>query len=282
MRRREPAQPMLIGDLMSSAIEGRTPEEEAHGDSFITSSGGNPYRVIISGVMMEKEDIGTDAGPIWRVRIADPTGGMTFTVGRFAPYLANKLKDVPVPSFVTVIGKLQSFISRKGNRIMTLNAERMVRCTKEERDLWNLAAVRDAMARTWALAGKGQLPGAGYEVEQPVVPRGGEETQDTVRELIQSTLLSIDRGRFLKPLDDARSGTLPSRTVKEENGLEDWEGQVVQMINDVDRGDGARWDEIVDHIEKNRLSRDVIEEVISNLLDKGLVYEPVLGYLKAV
>jgi hypothetical protein len=35
-------------------------------------------------------------------------------------------------------------------------------------------------------------------------------------------------------------------------------------------------------MDRNRLSRNVIEEVISNLLDKGMIYEPVLGFLKAI
>ncbi len=64
--------------------------------------------------------------------------------------------------------------------------------------------------------------------------------------------------------------------------LEQYEDQVVEMISSLDKGDGARWDDVVDYIERKRLSRDVVEEVISNLLDKGLLYEPVLGYLKAV
>ena len=54
------------------------------------------------------------------------------------------------------------------------------------------------------------------------------------------------------------------------------------MIRDLDSGEGARWDDVVDYIDRNRLSRDVIEEVVSGLLDKRLVYESVLGYLKAL
>jgi DNA replicative helicase MCM subunit Mcm2 (Cdc46/Mcm family) len=64
--------------------------------------------------------------------------------------------------------------------------------------------------------------------------------------------------------------------------LEEYEDEVVEMISELDTGDGARWDDLIDMVEKKRLSRDIIEEVISNLLDKGLLYEPVLGFLKAV
>jgi hypothetical protein len=54
------------------------------------------------------------------------------------------------------------------------------------------------------------------------------------------------------------------------------------MIRSLDSGKGARWDAVIDYIEKKKLSRDLIEEVISSLLDKGMLYEPVLGYLKAI
>ena len=64
--------------------------------------------------------------------------------------------------------------------------------------------------------------------------------------------------------------------------LEEYEDEVVAMISELDSGDGARWDDLIDMVEKKRLSRNIIEEVISNLLDKGLLYEPVLGFLKAV
>ncbi len=54
------------------------------------------------------------------------------------------------------------------------------------------------------------------------------------------------------------------------------------MIRSLDTGKGARWDAVIEYIEKRKLSRDLIENVIDSLLDKGLLYEPVLGYLKAI
>ena len=67
-----------------------------------------------------------------------------------------------------------------------------------------------------------------------------------------------------------------------EDQHEEYEEMVLSMIGELDGGQGARWDDVIKYVEKKRLSRDIIEEVVSDLLDKGMIYEPVLGYLKAI
>lgn len=279
MRRREPAMPILIQDLSMSVEEPRT-EEEGPRAYHITPTGGGVYRALISGVLMEMDDIGSEGSPLYRIRIADPTGGLSFTIGRYNPGLIEVAKELKVPSFVSVIGKVTRFISRSGNSVVTINPEIIVPISREEKDSWNLMAVRDAMARLWKLEGRGPLPARWLSVNDPEEPRGGEELMDASMKMIKETLQSLDKSRYLKEMDMVRSKVESSGD--EVYDLEQYEDQVVALITELDSGDGARWDELVDVVEKKRLSREVIEEVISNLLDKGLLYEPVLGYLKAV
>ncbi len=280
MRKREPAMPVLIKDILLS-IEESPVEEDGPRAYQITPTGACLYRAIISGVLMEKDDIGSEGSKLFRLRVADPTGGISFTVGRFNPGLIEMISSMEAPCFVTVVGKVSRFNSRKGDRVVTINPESVVRIDKDERDSWHLLAIRDALARIWKLEGRGPLPGKGLEVAPPTEPRGGEETAEEANSLIKEVLLSIDRGRFTKELEMAMDISKGSITEGSDD-LEQYEEEVVKMITDLDKGDGARWDDLVDLVERKRLSRNIIEEVISNLLDKGLLYEPVLGFLKAV
>jgi hypothetical protein len=280
MRRREPAMPLLVQDLLMS-VEEELSEEDGPRSHHITPTGAGVYRALISGVLMEMDDIGSEGSPLIRLRLADPTGGISFTIGRFNPGLIEIVKGLEVPSFVTVVGKVTRFISKRGNSIVTINPEIIVPATKEDKDSWNLLAVRDTLSRLWRLEGRGPLPLKGSNTIRPQEPRGGEEVVEATMKMVKDTLLTLDRSRFLKEMEMLKDR--PAAPVDGSGGdLEQYEDQVVNLINGLDSGDGARWDELVDAVEQKRLSREIIEEVISNLLDKGLLYEPVLGYLKAV
>jgi RPA family protein len=283
MKRREPAYPVLIKDLLSSTKDEITLDEGYQRTLFISITGAKLFRVAIAGILMDKVDIGSEGSPLHRIRVADPTGGISFTIGRYSPNLQSKIASLKTTYPVVVIGKLTSFISKSGEEIVTINPEEIMQISKEERVQWNLLSVRDAMSRLWKLSGRGPLPGRWMEVERPEDPRGGEEVDEEARNMIKDALGFLNKSIFTKALEEASRE--PHRLPQDIDGsdpLEQYEDMVLGMINDLDRGDGTRWDELVDYVDQNKLSRDVIEEVISNLLDKGMVYEPILGYLKAI
>jgi RPA family protein len=283
MKRREPAYPMLIQDVISSSKEEVLNEEGYQRTFFISSTGARMYRVVLSGILMDKMDIGSEDSPIYRLRIADPTGGISFTLGRYNPELLSRVDDLETTYPVVVIGKVTSFISKTGDEVITLNPEEIQNITKEERSQWNILAVRDAMARLWMLGGRGPLPGRWMNVPRPDDPRGGEDLDEKAREMIKDTLRFLNKSFFARELDRLALGPRridPSGDVADP--LEEYENMVLDMINELDKGNGTRWDDLIDYIDRNRLSRNVIEEVISNLLDKGMIYEPVLGFLKAI
>ena len=72
-------------------------------------------------------------------------------------------------------------------------------------------------------------------------------------------------------------------TTAEESTTEDFEATVFQIVKELDKGPrGAAYDEIVDRSTKKGVPRDLFDEVVNALLDKGKVYEPVLGQLKVI
>ncbi|MGA1819793.1 MAG: hypothetical protein ACMUHU_02170 [Thermoplasmatota archaeon] len=282
MRKREPAYPVLIQDLVSSTKEETASEEGYPKTSFVSITGARLFRVVIAGVLMDMTDIGSEESPIFRLRIADPTGGVTFTVGRYSPDIQRMIPELRTTYPILVVGKVSSFTSKSGEEVVTLNPELVREISKEERSMWNMMAVRDALSRLWKLEGRGPLPGRWMEVPRPDDPRGGEEVDERSRSMIRDTLRFLNKSLFAKELDRIAKGTGPEAKSGKEEDLEEYETMVLDMINELDRGSGTRWDDLVDLVDRNRLSRDIVEEVVSTLLDKGLVYEPVLGYLKAI
>src|SRR5207249_8144895 len=58
---------------------------------------------------------------------------------------------------------------------------------------------------------------------------------------------------------------------------------VLGIIGELDSdGKGASWDGILARATKAGVDKDGLEEVINALLDKGLIYEPILGRMKKI
>lgn len=61
------------------------------------------------------------------------------------------------------------------------------------------------------------------------------------------------------------------------------EAAVLEIIGSLDKdGKGAPWDAILGASKAAGVTREDLEESINRLLDKGLVYEPVLGRMKRI
>lgn len=65
-----------------------------------------------------------------------------------------------------------------------------------------------------------------------------------------------------------------------DNSLET-EETVLGVIKEIEGEDGAQWDTITEKCEKKGLDQDNVEEALTSLMDKGLIYEPVLGTIKS-
>lgn len=65
-----------------------------------------------------------------------------------------------------------------------------------------------------------------------------------------------------------------------ESKSEEIEDIVLEIIKKIEGDDGAPWDVITENCEKEGLNKDSVEEALTSLMDKGLIYEPVLGTIK--
>src|SRR5439155_568329 len=61
------------------------------------------------------------------------------------------------------------------------------------------------------------------------------------------------------------------------------EAKVLEIIASLDKdGKGAPWEGILENATSKGVSKDSLEESINTLLDKGLIYEPILGRMKKI
>jgi RPA family protein len=61
---------------------------------------------------------------------------------------------------------------------------------------------------------------------------------------------------------------------------EEIEKTVLDTIKEMEGDNGAKWDKITEKCEKKGINRDNVEEALTSLMDKGLIFEPVLGTIK--
>jgi len=85
--------------------------------------------------------------------------------------------------------------------------------------------------------------------------------------------------KTLEEVEEKEKKTPEPEEDKQDNAQET-EDIVFDAIKNLEGEDGAAWDSITDKCEKTGLDRDSIEEALSSLMDKGLIYEPVLGTIK--
>ena len=69
-------------------------------------------------------------------------------------------------------------------------------------------------------------------------------------------------------------------TVTGDKEFEEIEEKVFEVIKSCEGKDGASWDKITKKCVEEGVDRDMIEEALNSLMDKGLIYEPVLGTIK--
>ena len=104
----------------------------------------------------------------------------------------------------------------------------------------------------------------------------------------------VDSLKFLLPeYQGEAEGEMPERLAgsaeeieddeKEAKAEEDKEEKVLATITALDRsGKGASWDEVVDEVKKAGIDKTELEEITNSLMDKGMIYEPVLGKMKRI
>jgi RPA family protein len=282
----------------------------------VTPLGARVNRLLVMGVLTSLESVGKD-GEMWKARISDPTGQFTMYAGQYQPEAAKALAELRPPALVAVVGKSRTYQPEPGVTLVSIRPERVTQVSREERDHWTLETVKRTRQRleftAAALDMEAPTPDALAAMGCPrdlaegilqALQHYGKPELVAYRAMVRDALEAVATGRVpdrapslppptrgapaSAPAPAARAPAMPAAPssppappAPDEDAKLLAEERVAALVKSLDEGKGAAWEGIVAEAAKSGLAEADVEEAINSLLDKGLVYEPVLGRLKA-
>jgi len=293
MMSREVAWRVFAAEFNSSSCEIKG-EGEKTPSYLISPLGAKINRIFVVGVLTDNENVGNDNEPVWRAKITDPTGTFYMTAGQYQPEASMVLAKLQPPCFVAVVGKFRTYSPEEGKLYVSIRPERVGKVEAPIRDGWVLETCRATLDRISAM-------GEAMKLGEPTVDKlmqigfskplaeGAVESVGHYHpsDLTRYRSMVADALKFLLP--EYQTGPeMPMDTsspeeidVDEEDDV-DKEALVLSMIESLDSGRGAAWDEVVQKAKGQNIDREELDSIANSLLDKGFVYEPVLGRMRKI
>ncbi len=301
MNVREVAWRLFSAELNNSIYEIRG-EEEKSPTYAVTPLGGMVNRVLMAGVLTEKENVGTDDDPLWRGRVQDTLSGSFYiNIGRYQPEAAEMIKTIDAPSYVALVGKVRTYTTDDGRTFVSVRPETIVEIDEDARDLWLLEAARSSWDRLKLMR---------KAVAANASDRAGLVAAGIPEDAAEGINIALDQYgvpnsiAYLKPIQNAIRTILPDRSIDlglpedmpeddlDEIELEpgsgardnaDMEDIVLRLLEELDTdGKGALREELEARAETEGITSMELEEITNTLMDKGLVYEPNIRHLKRI
>jgi len=306
---RQPAWRVFASEYNDITLE--LPSQGEKTPSFVVSPlGAKINRVFVVGVLTDVEMV-SQGGEFVRAHLSDPTGVFTIYSGQYQPEATAALQRVDVPAFVALVGKSRVYTPEEGTMLVSLRPEVVHEVDAAIRDQWILETCQQTKDRYSYMneARKMETPtkqdlkhlGCSLELAEGIIAALNHyEDADIQRylALIKESLqyLQPRQTPFTEPKEEKppapskqvetpkkeppskkKATTEKKETSKQE---EDTEKLVLETIQSIEGEDGAAWDDIIAACEQKKLSDIEVEEALTSLMDKGMVYEPVLGTIK--
>ena len=319
MMGREVAWRIFAGELNDSSLV-LTSDEERAPAYVVTPLGAKVNRVYVVGVITDLENVGSPEEPLWRAKMADPTGTMFISAGQFQPEAAIALSKMPVPGFAALIGKVRVYSPEEGVMYISVRPETVKTVPKELRDDWVMDGCRALKQRLEAFSeaknmadpSVEELMSLGYDKNLAEgVMTAMEHYGDISLERYQTML--VDALRFLIPEEGEEIMNVPEGVPKpdveeepdeempteppvmepeteavgdepeSDDELTEDEEKLLGVIGEEDPDTGGiDWDVLAKAAKKSGLKKQSFEDAMEGLLDKGLVYEPMLGRIRKI
>jgi hypothetical protein len=308
--KREPAWRIFAAEYNDATLEIKGGGEKIP-SYVVTPLGSKVNRVFITGVLTDVENV-SEGGEYLRAHLSDPTGVFTIYSGQYQPEATNKLMSIEVPAFVAIIGKVRTYVPEEGTLYVSLRPELVREVNAEARDRWiietcmqtkqRINAIGEAMKMTQpntydlsklgfsrelsegvvaALKKYGAVDISKYvslirESLQYLVP-GAEKFEEIQKE---EKLEVKERKKASKKEPKKSKKQAEEQPAGEGDAAGDPEDVVLNTIKELEGAEGAPWDSIVEKCKKKGLDENTIEEALTSLMDKGFIFEPVLGTIK--
>ncbi|HID25475.1 MAG TPA: hypothetical protein EYP23_03320 [Thermoplasmata archaeon] len=253
----------------------------------ITPLGAKINRLFIVGVLTDVESL-AENNELVRAHVSDPTGVFALYSGQFQPDVTKNLLDIEVPAFVAIVGKARTFEPEEGMVYVSVRPETIYEVGPDARDRWTLETCKSMRERIEAMK-------EGLKLSQPNVYdlKKLGYSRDLAEGVVKAINFykNVDIEKYVALVREALHYLIPEKPEEELPKIEEEKTEVMEeadeidntvlgIIKEIEGDEGALWDAIVEKCREAGLDKETIEEVINSLMDKGLVYEPVLGTIK--
>jgi hypothetical protein len=193
------------------------------------------------------------------------------------------------------VGKVRTYSPEEGSMYVSVRPERVAEVDLAVRDQWVLETCKSTLARISATEeAQAMSPPTAEALEKlgvgPVLAEGVLRAQpfyDKV-DLARYRAMVLDAVKFLLPdqrvppeMPDDRPEVLEELEDEPDEADVDKEKLVLETIEKLDKNNkGAAYDEIANAVKGLGIGKDELNDIINLLLDKGMVYEPVLGRVR--
>lgn len=294
---REVAWRIFAGEYNDANLEMEGSGERAP-SYVVTPLGAKVNRIFVVGVITDIENVGTDMQPMWRARVSDPTGTFHVYAGQYQPEAAAALSKLKPPVFGAIVGKSRVYQPESGGTYTSIRPEAIKAVDERIRDFWILEACRSLRKRLDAMAEaqkmdpvtKDGLVSVGVKaalaegIVQASNHYGKADLSRYTAMLAESLRYLLPEYREERPPETepvVAEAAKPEPKEPEEPTAD--EDKVLEVVAALDKdGKGAPWEGILEAAQKQGVSKDKLEEAINSLLDKGLIYEPILGRMKKI
>jgi len=308
--RREPAWRIFAAEYNDASLEIKGSGEKVP-SYVITPLGSKVNRVFITGVLTDVESV-VEGGEYLRAHVSDPTGVFTLYSGQYQQEATQKLQSIEVPAFVAMIGKVRTYVPEEGTLYVSLRPELIREVNAEARDRWiietclqtkhRIDAMTEAMKMTqpnvYDLKKLGYSQGLSEGLIAALKKYGSVDVNKYAT-LIRESLQYIVPGATEKFKEIRTEEAIESKEQKKEVKKEpkkpkkqkqeepstpdenaNTETIVLDTIKELEGDEGAPWDSIVETCKNRGLDENSIEEALNSLMDKGFIFEPMLGTIK--
>jgi RPA family protein len=234
-------------------------EDERSAAWVVTPLGGYCRQVFLAGALMEVKDL----GDILSFRIADPTGGFDLVCGGSNTALAESIRKIMVPSFVTVAGRAQLY-RKDGKTVLTIRPELVHVIDRYVRDRWVITTGMATLAR--------------LEVIYRAMHGSCTDTRIT-RACAHYSLTYGDLGEMASMVEGALASVRP---LQETDTIVQADPQkiIMEFIRTTHNPRGVAVEEIIEMAQLKAISKETVLAAIEALIVEDECYQPQKGFLK--
>src|SRR5512136_1120482 len=132
---------LFAGEFNQSTLTVRG-EDEKSAAWVVTPTGASCRQVFLAGALVEVQE----RGDMLSFRVADPTGGFDLVCGGNLTALAESIRKIPLPPFVSISGRAQLY-RKEGKAVPAIRPDQVHVIDRRVRDQWVITTAHHTLAR---------------------------------------------------------------------------------------------------------------------------------------